>query len=54
VLNSIPAFTLCGPPRIQVYGHVTVPFREAETFEQFKRGVQPIRAKSNGTHPHTS
>jgi acetyltransferase-like isoleucine patch superfamily enzyme len=50
VLNDIPPFTLCGPPRIKAYGRVTVPFREAETFEQFRRGVQPIRPKSNGTH----
>jgi serine acetyltransferase len=46
VLNDIPAFTLCGPPRIKMYGRVTVPFREAETFDQFRRGVQPIRDKT--------
>jgi serine acetyltransferase len=46
VLNDIPALTLCGPPRIKIYGHLTVPFQEAETFEQFRRGVQPIREKT--------
>jgi serine acetyltransferase len=46
VLNDVPAFTLCGPPRIKVYGTITVPYPEAQTFEQFKRGVRPIRAKN--------
>jgi len=51
VLNDVPAFTLCGPPRIKVYGQVTVPFREAATFDQFRRGIHPVRAKNNGTDP---
>jgi len=54
VLNDIPAFTLCGPPRIKVYGQVTVPFRDAATFDQFRRGIRPVRVKSNGTHPGAS
>lgn len=43
VSNNIPPFTLCGPPRIQVYGRVTVPFRVAATLEEFRRGLRPIR-----------
>jgi len=45
VLNDVPALTLCGPPRIKVYGTVTVPWRKADTLEEFWRGVRPIRAK---------
>jgi serine acetyltransferase len=44
VSNDIPPFTLCGPPRIKIYGSITVPFREAETIEQFRRGIRPIKA----------
>jgi hypothetical protein len=46
ILNDVPPFTLCGPPRIKVYGSITVPFREAETFEQFRRGLRSISAES--------
>jgi acetyltransferase-like isoleucine patch superfamily enzyme len=45
VLNNIPAFTLCGPPRIKTYGTVGVPFREAKTIGEFWRSVRPIEAK---------
>jgi len=46
VSNSIPAFTLCGPPRVKVFGKVTVPYRTATTMDEFRRGVQPLRAKT--------
>jgi acetyltransferase-like isoleucine patch superfamily enzyme len=49
VLNDVPAFTLCGAPRIKVYGSITVPYREAQTMEQFRRGIRPTSAK-NGEH----
>jgi acetyltransferase-like isoleucine patch superfamily enzyme len=45
VANDIPAFTLCGPPRIKTYATIRVPFREAGSFEEFWGSVQPIRAK---------
>lgn len=48
VSNSIPPFTLCGPPRLQVFGKVEVPFRVAATIEEFKRGLRPLRSKSPG------
>jgi serine acetyltransferase len=42
VQNDIPAHTLCGPPRIQIYGKVEVPYRAAETLEEFRRGLRPL------------
>ncbi len=46
VSNDVPPFTLCGPPRIQMFGQITVPFLEAATLDQFRRGLRPLRAKS--------
>jgi acetyltransferase-like isoleucine patch superfamily enzyme len=60
VLSDVPPFTLCGPPRIKIYGTVTVPFREAQSVEHFWRGVRPFKPKiraplqypeSNGSEP---
>ena len=45
VMNDIPPYTLCGPPRIKAFGHVTVPFQTAATYEEFIRGVRPLRTK---------
>jgi acetyltransferase-like isoleucine patch superfamily enzyme len=47
VSNHVPPFTLCGPPRIQMYGQITVPFLEAATLDQFRRGLRSLRAKSD-------
>lgn len=44
VSNNIPPYTLCGPPRIQMFGQVTVPFLEAATIEEFRRGLRPLEA----------
>jgi len=46
VSNSIPAHTLCGPPRVQVFGRVEVPFRVASTLTEFRRGITPMRLAS--------
>ena len=46
VLSDVPPFTLCGPARIKIYGSVTVPFREAGSVEQFRRGVRPLKPKT--------
>jgi len=43
VSNDIPAHTLCGPPRIQIYGTVETPLRGAATLEEFRRGLKPLR-----------
>lgn len=45
VSNSIPPYILCGPPRIQQFGKVTVPFRTANTIEEFRRGLKPASAR---------
>jgi len=42
VSNDIPPYTLCGPPRIQTFGKIDIPFRSAATLEQFRRGVKPL------------
>lgn len=39
VSSDIPAFALCGPPRIQIFGKVGTPFHTATTIEEFRRGV---------------
>ncbi len=60
VTHSIPPHTLCGAPRIKQFGKVTTPFRVATTYEEFRRGVQPIRAKNgpaervNGSKPRVN
>ena len=46
VSHDIPPHMLCGPPRIKVYGSVDIPFRSAATFEEFKRGIVPLRSRS--------
>ena len=46
VSNDIPPFTLCGPPRVQMYGQITVPFLEAATLDQFRRGLRPLRSNT--------
>lgn len=43
ILNDVPPHTLCGAPRVKVYGSVAVPWHEAGTFEEFRRGLQPAR-----------
>jgi acetyltransferase-like isoleucine patch superfamily enzyme len=45
VSNDIPPRTLCGAPRIKVFGKVTVPFTVDMTYERFRRGVEPMRRK---------
>jgi acetyltransferase-like isoleucine patch superfamily enzyme len=43
VSHDIPPRTLCGMPRIKAFGKVTVPFTWDTTYEQFLRGVEPMR-----------
>ncbi len=51
VANDIPPYTLCGAPRIQAFAKVEVPFREAATLEEFRRGLRPLRSKSEKEVP---
>src|SRR5271157_4279170 len=46
VANSIPPFTLCGSsPRIRVLATITVPFTLETSYEDFLRGLRPLREK---------
>jgi len=45
VSHDIPPYTLCGAPRIKAFGRVTVPFTLDVTYEEFRRGLEPMRAK---------
>ena len=47
VSHDIPPRTLCGPPRIKTFGNVTVPFTLSTTYQQFRRGLQPINSKNS-------
>lgn len=46
VLNDIPPYTLCGAPRIKVFGRITVPFTLDMEHEEFTRGLVPMRAEN--------
>ena len=50
VSHDIPPYTLCGMPRIKAFGTVTVPFTLGMTYEEFRRGVKPLRPTSRGKH----
>ena len=52
VSHDIPAHTLCGPPRLKAFAHVTVPFTLNTTYEEFRRGLEPMRSK-NGDREHS-
>lgn len=45
VSHDIPPHTLCGAPRIKAFGKITVPFTLDTTYEKFRRGLEPMRAK---------
>jgi acetyltransferase-like isoleucine patch superfamily enzyme len=47
VTHDIPPRTLCGAPRLRIYGKVSVPFRIAKDYAEFRRGIKPIRAENN-------
>lgn len=51
VSHNIPPYTLCGAPRIRAFGKVTVPFAMDTKYEEFRRGVQPMRAKKREGEP---
>jgi serine acetyltransferase len=46
VSHDIPAHTLCGPPRLKTFATVSVPFTLGTTYEEFRRGLEPMRAKN--------
>jgi serine acetyltransferase len=49
VANSIPPFTLCGSPRARALATVTVPFTLETSYQEFLRGLRPLRNPSTHT-----
>jgi serine acetyltransferase len=47
VANSIPPFTLCGSPRARALATVTVPFTLETSYQEFLRGLRPLRNSSS-------
>jgi len=45
VLNSIPPFTCCAGPKVQLVARVTVPFTLDTSHEAFLRGLRPLRRR---------
>lgn len=50
VSNDVPPYTLCGAPRIKIFGKINAPFTLETSYDEFRRGVEPIRAKDGVTH----
>jgi len=42
VTNDVPAYTLCGGPRIRAYAQVTVPLTVDTEYAEFVRGLRPL------------
>ena len=47
IANSIPPFTLCGSPRVKALATVTVPFTLETSYQEFLRGLRPLRNASS-------
>ena len=45
--NSVPPFTLCGPSRVKTVATVTVPFTLDTSYQEFLRGLRPLRNPSS-------
>jgi acetyltransferase-like isoleucine patch superfamily enzyme len=45
VQNNIPPFTLCAGPRIKAVATVTVPFTLQTSYQDFTRGLRPLRPR---------
>jgi len=48
VANSIPPFTLCGSPRVRALATITVPFTLEVSYNDFLRGLRPLRQRGAG------
>ena len=46
--RDVPSYTFWGPPSAGPLGEVTVPLTREHTYEQFIRGLRPIRRKRGG------
>lgn len=49
VQNGIPPYTLCAGPRIKAVATVTVPFTLETSYQDFVRGLKPLRAQGKKT-----
>ena len=45
VTKDVPSYTLWGPPSAEALGRVTVPLTPEHGYEEFVRGLKPIRVK---------
>jgi hypothetical protein len=45
VSQNVPPRTFWGVPNAQALGQVTVPITAERTYEEFRRGLRPIRPK---------
>ncbi len=42
VSNSVPSYTLCGPPRIKSFARITVPLTFETSYLDFIKGLRPF------------
>jgi len=49
VQNDIPPRTLCAGPRIKAVATVTIPFTLQTSYQDFIRGLRPLRPRSKNT-----
>ncbi len=49
VQNSIPRFTLCAGPRIKAVATITVPLTPETSYQDFARGLRPLRPQGKKT-----
>ena len=49
--NSVPPFTFCGCARIRALATVTVPFTLETSYEEFLRGLRPLKQSTPSPKP---
>lgn len=49
--NSVPPFTFCGGARIRALAKVTVPFTLETSYEEFLKGLRPLRQPPHSAKP---
>ncbi len=47
VAKDVPPYTFCGTPPIEVLGRVTVPLTTEYSYEEFVRGLKPVRNRKD-------
>jgi len=51
VSHSIPPYTLCAAPRLKAFGRITKPLRVADSYEEFKRSLRPLKPPNGVRQP---